>query len=393
MRAILVSADDGLRGELATAIESARLGCDLVPTSTFAGACLILETVRPAVLFVEQQQAISDAGGFSALMTQVGQRAAVVAVGGNARWAAHSDVTQVLPRPIAASQLTLAVDAARFRRPDLKHAPTPSLPAEAIEPLIAEASELLGRPATLQMAREFRDAPGDARRWHPWAPAFDWILRAKPRGGIPPFASSVARDMTFLKAIPDVLDGQLRKRVRARLLAEGDAALQEITIAGGSILLGQDAEWTDVTGRDKADVLIRKPGPVEVQVKTRRRQSGNPMEPLPTLYKRLHDAAAQTTPGRIAMVVLVVPGAPEWKAWQDTVAGKEFLIHTRDVLFREPRFAEIPVIVLASGLLTSGTASSQSIYQSAWVIHNTASCEKALPEDLGIFTSEPISAT
>src|SRR5205085_1041983 len=65
--------------------------------------------------------------------------------GRNAHWAAHSDVTQLLPRPIAAPQLTLAADASQLRRPELKHAPTPSVPAEAIEPLVAEASELLGR--------------------------------------------------------------------------------------------------------------------------------------------------------------------------------------------------------------------------------------------------------
>jgi hypothetical protein len=386
---ILVTPDDQLLDELWQCVKNSGIKCDIDRARTFAGAELIAETVRPAKFLIDQELARNEPDRFTVLRRRVADRAVFVGIGGNANWAAHEGIDQLLPRPLNDRQVTMAIEPERLKRPDIGRVPTPSAPASNIEGLLIQASDLVGHLATVQMVRQFNAARTDPRRWHPWAPAFEWMRRPEPRGPIPPYVTALARDMTFLRAMPKVLEGRLRERVRDRLLAEGDATVQEIIIAGGSITLGYEAEWTAITGNDTADVLIHKPGPLEVQVKTRRRMDGDPMERLTYLYRRIRDAADQMTRDRIGVVVLVVPGAPDWSKWRDTVVGREFLIYVRDVLFREARFARVPLSVFASGALAAGGGSSHSIYQSGWVLQNVATCELSLPDGLALFTDAP----
>lgn len=193
--------------------------------------------------------------------------------------------------------------------------------------------------------------------------------------------------MIFLRAIPRVLaEPDLRARVRERILAERDAAIFEATIAGGTNVCGGDAIWSAITGEDTADILVTGSEPVDIQVKARRRRAGDPMVPLTTLYDRIREATDQTRKDRIGLPVLVVTGAPAWERWGATPAGREFLLYVRDVMFREPRFSNVPGCLIASGPLANGTATEQNVHQGAWFIHNLVSTTRYLPPELPVFT-------
>ena len=246
----------------------------------------------------------------------------------------------------------------------------PGLDVEEVVSLVGEAVELFGKAGARDQARR-ADLSYDRRKWHPWAPAFAWYFTLDPNRTsteVTPVAALVARDMEFLKAIPGLLaDPKLTRAAARRILAEREAALEEMRSVGYYNLRGVHAEWTALTGKDTADVLLTDDN-IELQMKARKFVR-DPLGDEEGVLDLIEKARGQLSGRRPGVCVITLPGVPDWRPWAEKTSSSKFWPRLEGRLNSE-RNNVISAILLCGDPLVKATSYGAYMWIPTWLIPN-----------------------
>jgi len=263
----------------------------------------------------------------------------------------------------------------------------PGLALERVASLVDEAIEFFGRAGARDQARR-AERSKDRRDWHPWAPAFAWYFALDPKRestDVTPVAALVARDMEFLKAIPDVLTNRrLASLAARRIRTEREAALEEMRSVGYYTLRGLKAEWTAITGSDPADVLLLD-DEIELQMKARK-IARDPLGAEEPVLDLIEDARRQLRGNRPGVCVVTVPGVSNWRPWAETQSRSSFWPRLEGRLKSE-RNRVVSAVLLCGDPLVKPTSYGAYMWIPTWLIPNQQAASP-IPSSFRVWVDE-----